>query len=98
MVPTSNTKQKKPDPILDRKINVLNECNFCGNIPGIPGIFLLADVRGFKVCNECRDKGLLISEAKMTKKEKKLAKKMRLDMAGMKLPHVTLDRKGNVVA
>lgn len=85
----------------------LNECYYCHKKPGrkfdmdvmtVLSVFLYVDVRGYAVCNFCKEKGLLMKERKMTKKEKKNFKKMQRELGAFsKVESITLDAKGNVV-
>lgn len=106
MIPTTNTTIESLEK-LKVQGNPNSTCHECGKQTGkrfnmqtmkFESIFLYRDVRGFMVCNLCKEKGLLMQRKKMTKAEKKRFKKMKREMnAALHLPHVTLDREGKVV-
>lgn len=97
----NKTEEEKP------QIDPINQCMACGRRAGkyhtvqpevFIGVYLINDVRGFKICNLCADEGKLMKKQKLGKSEKRKFKKFKREMVSAKnLPHITLDAKGNPV-
>jgi len=87
--------------ISETKAAIKHPSTYCFNCErklGTPGVTLFNDARGYKCCNFCKARGLMIAKRKMTKLEKRKLTKMKLEMRNVKdIKHITLDAKGNLV-